>query len=311
MVSSLALLCPGQGAQYVGMGKDFYDQFTESREVFEQADDLLGFKLSEICFNGPEEDLNKTDFAQPAIFVSSLAVWKKFTADHPEINLAAAAGLSLGEFTALVALKSLSFKDGLEVVRNRGIWMQEAAAQNPGGMCSIIGLTAEKCSEVAVQCGIQVANYNSPEQTVLSGSIEGVLRAEVLAKEMGAKRALALKVSGAFHSDLMTPARERLEELLKKIEIKKPEAIFYPNVSAVPTSDPNAIRANLAAQVTSSVRWVDTMMTIHSSGITHAFEPCPGKVLKGLGRRICPEIEIVSLDRSEDLKNMISGATFS
>ncbi|MBI4550043.1 MAG: ACP S-malonyltransferase [Candidatus Omnitrophica bacterium] len=297
----LALLFPGQGAQYVGMGKEIYDAFPAARAVYDQADDILKFSLSDLCFAGPEPDLNLTINSQPAIYVTSLAIWAAIKQSYPDLRPTGACGLSLGEFSALTAAGSLGFEDGLRLVRKRGQWMHEAGQANPGSMCSVIGLAESRCAEVAEECGIQVANYNSPEQIVLSGKAEGVAAALNLAKEKGAKRVVQLNVSGAFHSRLMAPAADKLRTELAQTRLAKPELEFLPNVRGTFESEVEKIRSYLSEQVTESVRWTQTIQSLASQGTRVGLEMGPGKVLKGLIKRIADDFLVLSAETPEDL----------
>ncbi len=304
MPESIGYLFPGQGAQYVGMGKDIASQFPVAKRVFEQADNLLGFSISRICFEGPEDQLTRTLYAQPAIFVMSMAVLAVLKEKFPILTPAFVAGLSLGEFSALVASGAISFEDGLKLVQKRAAAMEKSAENNPGTMASIMGLAQVDCEAVALEAGCEVANLNAPDQIVLSGTVETIEKACGLAEAKGAKRALRLKVGGAFHSSLMREAKEDLEKALASTEIKTPEAIFVPNAVATQTSDPSAIRSLLAKQLMSPVRWVQTMTTAHACGIRFFIEIGPGKVLKGLVKRSQPEFTVEPCGTAQDLQNL-------
>lgn len=302
MVSSkTGFLFPGQGAQFVGMGKEWFDQFDTARSLFEKADRVLGVPLSRICFEGPEEALTQTLNAQPAIFVTSLAIDSVLKEIVPDLRPSLVAGLSLGEFSALAAAGSLDFIEGVKLVRRRAELMEKAAQESRGGMVSVIGLSQGDCAAIAKDTGIEMANLNAPDQFVLSGAWEGVEKAAALADQKGAKRAVLLKVSGAFHSKLMGKARSGLQEALKGTILNQPCCSFVPNVLAAAEEDPYKIKEYLGEQVTSPVRWVETMQYAKRQGITKFIELGPGKVLKGLARRIDPALEVVSVEKIKDL----------
>lgn len=300
----IGFLFPGQGAQFVGMGADFYKENQTARKIFNDADHQLGFSLSKLCFEGPDVELTRTMYAQVSIFVTSIAVLESVEAAFPRLKPSLACGLSLGEFSSLVALDAISFEDGLALVKKRGQSMEEAAQKNPGTMASIIGLTIEECSDVCKEAGTEVANLNSHDQIVISGSVDAVNQACELAKTKGAKRAILLKVGGAFHSSLMSSARSGLEEALKQVKITEPKGTFIPNVSGEIVSDPNRIRQLLADQLTSPVQWVKTMETATRIGIREYFEIGPGRVLKGLARKINPKLIVTSIEKNSDLGSL-------
>lgn len=300
-----AFLFPGQGAQYAGMGKSVYDAFPEAKKTFDDADQILNFPLSKLCFEGPEEELTQTVNAQVAIFVTSIATLRAIQARRPDLKPTATCGLSLGEFSALVACESLSFEDGVRLVKRRGELMQEAGKQNPGSMVSVIGLAQPECEKVCQEAGIQIANVNSPEQIVLSGTIEGVEKAAKLATEKGAKKAIILKVSGAFHSRLMQTAMDGLLEYLKKVQLKNPKAVFIPNVLGEPVTTADEIRTLLGQQVTKSVLWTKSVGFLKSKNFIDALEIGPGKVLKGLIRRIESSIQVTNLETKEDIEQTL------
>jgi len=302
----LGYLFPGQGAQYVGMGKDFYEAYPEAKELFGRADSILGFPLTKLCFEGPQETLTQTSNAQPAIFTASLAALEVLKQKFPELKPSAVCGLSLGEWTALVAAGAMSFEDGLRLVRARGTFMEEAGCLNPGTMASVIGLPQEKFVSICEESGAQIANFNSREQIVLSGTRKSVAKACELANAGGAKKVIPLNVSGAFHSDLMKGAQDKLRKELEGVEIKAPVIPFIPNVAAHFESDPARIRKFLYRQVTESVQWVGTMEFLHSRGIQQFIEIGPGKVLRGLARKINPEICVQNLDNAKDIDKLDS-----
>jgi len=304
-MKSYAFLFPGQGAQYVGMGKSVYESFAEARRAFDQADQILNFQISKLCFEGPEEELTKTVNAQVAIFVTSIAILRAIQAIRPDLKPAAVCGLSLGEFSALTACESLAFEDGVRLVKKRGELMQEAGEKNPGSMVSVIGLAQVECETVCQETGVQIANINSPEQIVLSGTVDGIVKAARLATQKGAKKAIILKVSGAFHSRLMQSAMDELSNYLKNIQLKDPKAVFIPNVTGEPVSRSEEIRSLLCRQVTGSVLWTKTVSCLKSKNLTDAFEIGPGKVLKGLIRRIEPVIQVTNLESKEDIEQTV------
>ena len=306
VTQKIGFLFPGQGAQYVGMGQDAAGEFPTVKKLYEQADQILNVPLSRYCSEGPEETLTRTLYAQPAIFVTSLALFFLFQEKFPEIKAQFVAGLSLGEFSALVACESLSFSDGLKLVWARAESMEKAASVNPGTMVSIMGLTQKECTQLANESGAQLANLNAPDQFVLSGTEPSVNRAAELADQMGAKRTLRLKVSGAFHSSLMEPARERFGEALKKATFQKPQCTFIPNVTGSAESKPEKIRLLLAEQLTHPVRWIETIQNAKKQGIRHFIELGPGRVLKGLAKRIDPALEVLSFEKVADLETLES-----
>ena len=283
---STAYLFPGQGSQFIGMGKEHYDSNPEFAKYVDQANEILGIDLKSIMFEGPEEKLKQTEFTQPAIFLHSVALFKTLDAKPDMV-----AGHSLGEFSALVACGAVSFKDALNIVRRRGELMQKAGTQNPGTMAAIIGMEDEAveklCEEAAQVTGKEViaANYNCPGQLVISGYVEAVEKAVELAKEQGARMAMMLPVSGAFHSSLMQPALDGLREQLENLEISNPNCPIYSNYTAKPTTDPEEIRSNLLDQLLNPVRWTQTLMNMMETGATSFVEVGPGKVLQGLVKR--------------------------
>lgn len=290
---SIAYLFPGQGSQFVGMGKELYDSNPEVAEYFDQANEILDIDLKEIMFNGPEEKLKQTEFTQPAIFLHSVALYKTLDAKPDMV-----AGHSLGEFSALVACGAVSFKDALKIVRRRGQLMQQAGTQNPGTMAAVIGMDDEAvekvCSDASKETGKEViaANYNCPGQLVISGYQEAVEKAVELAKGNGARMAMLLPVSGAFHSSLMQPAYDGLKDQLEQLEIKTPDCPIYSNYTAEPTTDPEEIRSNLLNQLLNPVRWTQTLNNMSSNGANSFVEVGPGKVLQGLVKRTLKGAEI-------------------
>lgn len=304
MPEKIGFLFPGQGAQYVGMGKDLYEKIPSAQKVFDAADTFLQYSLTQICFKGPEEKLTRTLYAQPAIFVMSVAVLTVLSEKYPELSPKFAAGLSLGEFTALAAAGSISFLDGLALVQKRAEAMERSAELHPGTMASILGLALSDCTAVANEAGCEVANMNSPDQIVLSGTAPSIDRACQLAEARGAKRALPLKVGGAFHSSLMRDAQENLEKALRTTAIQSPTCTFVPNVTAQSVQNPEEIRTLLARQLTSPVRWVETMALAKRSGVNFFIEPGPGKVLKGLARKCQPDLTVESCGTVSDIEKI-------
>ncbi len=284
-MTKIGFLFPGQGAQFVGMGRDLYEQVPQAKVVYDRADAILGYALSKICFDGPEDELTRTLNAQPAIYVTSLAALAALRVKFPELQPVFAAGLSLGEWSALAALNALDWEEGLRLVQIRAQAMEKSAQARPGTMASVLGLSVTDCEAAATEAGCEVANLNSPDQTVLSGTVESIQKLVGIADGMGAKKVFPLKVGGAFHSCLMSGARDTLTQALQRVKLEKPAAIFVPNAVARPVSDAEEIRSLLAAQVTSPVRWVETMNEAAKSGAGLFLEIGPGKVLKGLARK--------------------------
>ncbi len=285
-----AYVFPGQGAQFVGMGKDLYEQSALAKEYFEKANEILGYSITDLMFDGTPEDLKQTKVTQPAVFlhsvISALVLGEDFKPDM-------VAGHSLGEFSALVAAGALTFEDGLKLVYARAMAMQKACESEPSTMAAVLGLKDEDVEEVceSIKDAIVVpANYNCPGQLVISGSIEGVDKACELLKEKGAKRALKLPVGGAFHSPLMQPASEELQAAINTTNFKTPVCPVYQNVNAYPQTNPDDIKQNLIAQLTAPVRWTQTVKNMITDGADELIELGPGDVLKGLVKKINPEM---------------------
>ena len=287
-----AYIFPGQGSQFPGMGKDLYENNPSVRALFDKADQILGFSISEIMFNGTAEDLKQTNVTQPAVFLHSVIKAKCLNEFNPDM----VAGHSLGEFSALVACGALDFESALRLVAVRAQAMQRACEMNPGTMAAVISLPEDKISEICNSCeGIVVpANYNSKRQIVISGEVSAIEQACEKMKEAGARRALVLPVGGAFHSPLMEPARQELAECIKRIEFKTPLCPIYQNVTALPTMDPELIKENLLKQLTSSVRWTHTIENMILDGATEFIEVGPGTVLQGLVSQISSEVNAYS-----------------
>jgi [acyl-carrier-protein] S-malonyltransferase len=280
-----AYIFPGQGAQFSGMGKDLYEKSTEAKVLFENANSILGFRITDIMFAGTEEDLKQTRVTQPAVFLHSTILAAILGSSfRPDM----VAGHSLGEFSALVANKTLTFKDGLILVSKRALAMQRACEKTPSTMAAILGLDDKIVEDVCASLKEVVvpANYNSPGQIVISGSIEGIDKAIEILKEKGAKRTIKLAVGGAFHSPLMEPARLELEEAIRNTFFNKSICPVYQNVNANPSTDPGAIKSNLVSQLTSPVKWTQSVINMISDGATSFVEIGPGCVLSGLIKKI-------------------------
>ncbi len=284
-----AYIFPGQGAQFPGMGKALYEQNTTAKEYFEKANEILGFRITDVMFNGTDAELKQTNVTQPAIFLHSVILFLT----TPDLLPGLVAGHSLGEFSALVANKVLTFDDGLRLVARRAAAMQRACEINPSTMAAVLGLddarVEEICNEVTGEV-VVAANYNCPGQLVISGSIEGVKIACERLKAAGAKRALILPVGGAFHSPLMEPARAELQEAIDKTHFSNPTCPIFQNVDASPYIDPSMIKENLINQLTSPVRWTQTVQKMVEHGCTHFTEVGPGNVLQGLVKKIAKDV---------------------
>ncbi|MDX9769644.1 MAG: ACP S-malonyltransferase [Tenuifilaceae bacterium] len=289
-----AFVFPGQGAQFVGMGKDLYENSPLAKEFFEKANEILGFRITDLMFDGTDEDLRQTKVTQPAIFLHSVILAKVL---GKEFNPQMVAGHSLGEFSALVASGALSFEDGLVLVSKRAMAMQKACEKEPSTMAAILGLEDEVVEKICAEIDAVVvpANYNSPGQLVISGSIAGINIACEKMKEAGAKRALPLKVGGAFHSPLMEPARVELAQAIESTTFNAPLCAIYQNVDAKAYTSPEEIKQNLIAQLTSPVRWTQTMLNMIGDGASSFTELGPGNVLQGLVKKVNKDVEASSI----------------
>jgi len=289
-----AYIFPGQGAQFIGMGKDLYDHSSLTKDLFEQANDILGFRITDIMFNGTEEKLRQTNVTQPAIFLHSVILAIK-SGDTLQPDMVA--GHSLGEFSALVVNRTLTFEDGLKLVSKRAEAMQKACEAEPSTMAAVLGLEDKIVEDIcdSIDEIVVPANYNCPGQIVISGSVKGVNIACERLKEAGAKRALVLNVGGAFHSPLMEPAGVELEEAINSTNLNQPICPIYQNVNASAVTDPGEIKQNLISQLTAPVRWTQTVQNMIADGATSFTEVGPGKVLQGLVRKVDREMEAHSL----------------
>jgi len=306
-----ALLFAGQGAQVVGMGLDFAEHSPAAKAWFDQANAALGYDLASVCFRGPEAELTKTEHAQPGIFLVSWVAFELLKERVPSLSFEAAAGLSLGEFTALTAAGALPFQEGLKLVRLRGRFMQEACVATQGGMAAIVGLEEAATREVCTQADVVLANLNCPGQLVISGAKDKIAQACELAKAKGARRAIPLPVAGAYHSPLMASAQPKLQTELARVALSSPAVPVIANVNALPHEGPERIRARLVEQVTSSVRWEQSMRYLVAQGFSRFIELGPGTALSGFMKRIDKTAQILNVaDRAslESTVNALGGA---
>jgi [acyl-carrier-protein] S-malonyltransferase len=301
-MSKTALLFAGQGAQAVGMGKDLAEQFPTAKALFEKANGVLGYDLTNICFNGPEAELTKTENAQPGIYLVSWVAFQLLKEKVTTLKFEATAGLSLGEFTALAAAGVMSFEDGLKVVQQRGRFMQEACEATQGGMAAIIGLDEGPTREACNEAGVSLANLNCPGQLVISGPAEKINQACELAKAKGAKRAIPLTVAGAYHSPLMASAQPKLRDALAKIPINRSAVPVIGNVRALPHAEPAEIHQLLVDQVTSSVRWEESIRYLLAQGFTRFIELGPGTALTGFMKRIDKTAQVLNVADAASLE---------
>lgn len=300
-----AFLFPGQGAQYIGMAKDLYDNSAEAKEMIKTADEAVGANLSHIMFNGPEDLLKQTEYTQPAIFLHSVVLASLMRTLQPE----AAAGHSLGEYSAFVSADAIQFYDAIKLVRERGKAMQQAGIDNPGTMAAILSLNPESveeaCKEASVEGIVQCANFNSPGQIVISGSIPGVRKGMEICKAKGAKLVKELVVSGAFHSPLMQSAKDKLKAALDVSNIYDAKFPVYANVTAKQVTKKDEIKNLLFEQVTSPVRWEETIINMISDGVDEFYEIGPGKVLQGLVKRINPDVKCFGIDKFNEVEKYL------
>jgi len=305
-MSKTALLFAGQGAQVVGMGRDLAEKYPSAQALFGRANEALGYDLTQICFEGPEDALTQTENAQPGIFLVSWVALELLKEQVPDLVFEATAGLSLGEFTALTAAGAMSFEDGLKVVRQRGQFMQEACDATEGGMAAVIGLDEATTREVCTSADVELANLNCPGQLVISGASAGIEKACELAKEKGAKRALPLTVAGAYHSRLMESASTELESALREVELNLPMVPVISNVTAKPHATAGEILQRLVEQVTSSVLWETSIRYLVEQGFTRFIELGPGNALAGFMRRIDRDLEVYNISDCESLEKTVN-----
>lgn len=302
-----AFLFAGQGSQYAGMGKDLYESFPESRAIFDKADKALGFSVSELCFGAKPETLKQTIFSQPAILTVSIAAFEAFKSKI-DVKPSFLAGLSLGEYSALIAAGAFIFEDGLKLVRKRAEIMDEATRRHPGKMAAVLDLPFDKVKDICLKAAVEIANLNAPGQIVISGKPEGVDKAMDLCVEAGAKRVIELEVSGAFHSSLMLEASTELKEKIQNTRISAPFVPVISNYTASPQLEVAQIEENLVYQLYKSVRWEESMKFLLSQGVKNFIEFGPGKVLKGLMRKIEPSAQVITVEKKEDILSLVDSS---
>ena len=295
-----AIVFPGQGSQMVGMAKDFFENFSETSDLFKKANDVLNYDLGEVCFYGPQEKLNLSNFAQLGIFVSSIAFYNALIAHNQKLEINYYAGHSLGEWTALNAAEYLSFEDTLKILEARGRFMQEACSLNTGAMIAVMNLDFQKLEEIALDAECSIANYNSLQQIVLSGDINSIEKAEKLAIASGAKRVVRLPVAGAFHSPLMISAAEKMEDFISNIEFTNSNNSVLSNVTGC-IHNFEEIKEKMVEQITSSVKWVQIIKNLSDRGVTEIIECGPGRVLSGLIKRIDKTIQVRNINSISDI----------
>jgi [acyl-carrier-protein] S-malonyltransferase len=307
-MNEAALIFPGQGAQFVGMGKELYDSCPQSKEVFDRANEILKFDLRKMCFEGPQEELSSTKNSQPAILTASIAALRALEASPIYANYTPtySLGLSLGEYTALVAAGCISFEDALVLVRKRGEYMEESSKKNPGKMACVMGMDVKAVEELCKGIGCEIANLNCPGQVVVSGKTNNIELLASFAKDRGAKRVIMLDVSGPFHSSLMSLAAEKLKAYIDKVNIQAPKLSFVSNVDAKTQTDPAVIKDNLITQVSSKTLWEESIKGVAAQGITTFLEIGPGQVLKGLLKKIDPKLEVKNIAVPADLQPVSS-----
>ncbi|TAE76210.1 MAG: [acyl-carrier-protein] S-malonyltransferase [Verrucomicrobia bacterium] len=304
-MSDVVILFSGQGAQKVGMGKDFYESSAMARDLFQRADEVLGFPLSAVMFEGPDEELTRTSRCQPALYLHGLVALAMLRERVSGLNPVAAAGLSLGEFTAHAAAGTFSFEDGLRLVARRGLFMEEACSATRGAMAALIGGEEDGVKALAAECGVDVANFNAPGQIVLSGTVEGIDAAVEKARDHGIRRAIKLNVAGAYHSRLMQSAQDQLASELAGVAMRSPSLPVVCNFGASEVSDPAEIRSMLEKQVTGSVRWTESIRLLCDRGHRNFIELGPGKVLAGLVAKIEKEAIVRSVEDLASLEAVV------
>ncbi|MDD5482938.1 MAG: ACP S-malonyltransferase [Kiritimatiellae bacterium] len=302
MKYQLAILCAGQGAQTVGMGRELAASFPGCRALFAKADEILGYELQKIIFEGPENELVKSNHCQPAIFTVTIACFQALQFEISNLSFQAAAGLSLGEWSALCLAGAISFEDGLRALEARGRYMQEACEEQEGAMLSVIGLKHETLLKAAADSGVEIANYNSSEQTVLSGRRPNIAEAEKMMGAAGARRVMLLNVAGAYHSSLMKSAAEKMRVFLEKVRINPPKCTVMSNVSGRAHGSPEEIKRAMVAQIISPVKWIDCIREMEKAGVNCYVECGPGRVLSGLVKRIQPPARLGNVQDNRSLQ---------